>query len=47
VSSIVRHVNSKDANDDEELLNELRKRNGEDKEVHDGSDLLYLLRNES
>ena len=39
VPSIVRRVNSKNANADEQLLNELRKGNGEDKEVHDGSDL--------
>ena len=38
VPSIVRRVNSKDANADEQLLNELRKRNGEDNEVRDGSD---------
>ena len=38
VPSIVRRVNSKDANADEQLLNELRKGNGEDKEVRDGSD---------
>ena len=37
--SIVRRVNSTDANADEQLLNELRKGNGEDKEVRDGSDL--------
>ena len=39
VPSIVRRVNSTDANADEQLLNELRKGNGEDKEVLDGSDL--------
>jgi hypothetical protein len=38
VPSIVRRVNSTDANADEQLLNELRKGNGEDKEVRDGSD---------
>ena len=38
VPSIVWRVNSKDANADEQLLNELRKGNGEDKEVRDGSD---------
>ncbi len=37
VPSIVRRVNSKDANADEQLLNELRKGNGEDGE-HDVSD---------
>jgi hypothetical protein len=39
VPSIVRRVNCTDANADEQLLNELRKGNGEDKEVRDGSDL--------
>ena len=38
VPSIVRRVNSKDAIADEQLLDELRKGNGEDKEVRDGSD---------
>ena len=39
VPSIVRRVNSTDANTDEQLLNEVRKGNGVDKEVRDGSDL--------
>ena len=39
VPSIVWRVNSKDANADEQLLNELRKGNGGDKEGMDASDL--------
>jgi hypothetical protein len=38
VPSIVKRVNSTDANADEQLLTELRKGNGVDKEVHNGSD---------
>jgi hypothetical protein len=47
VPSIDRCVNSKDENADEQLLDELRKGNGEDKEVRDGSDLEASTSSES